>query len=440
VTLPRSEPMQLMGKAKKVTIFVGQAPGDRGRHNYLRILERLKAEGAAGATAFKAMASFGARAHVHTVRLADVSPDLPVMIVWVDTIERVERILPLIWDMVPEGLITIEDTDVLVHTTTALPDLPEAVRVGEIMTREVVAVHPETPLGELVADLVRRRHRAVPVVDAERKVVGMVTSGDLVRRNGLPVRLELLRTYGASELQEEVSRLAEERRETREVMTSPVVTAHPAMDVRHAAELMQQRRLRRLPVVDAEGRLVGLVSRVDLLRTVAPASVQTQAEDRPLEHVEGDAPVRAVMSPEVPTVSPDAPLAQVVDVILSNRFKRAVVVDEQRHVLGIVTDSVLTEAMMRKRRSGLMDTLRRSLRLFQREAEPSSQLAGTRNRARDVMLTGADIVVAREEEPVQEVLADMIEKGRSIAPVADQSGMLIGVVSRADVLAALVEE
>jgi CBS domain-containing protein len=56
------------------------------------------------------------------------------------------------------------------------------------------------------------------------------------------------------------------------------------------------------------------------------------------------------------------------------------------------------------------------------------------------MLTGADIVVAREEEPVQEVLAAMMEKGRSIAPVADESGALIGVVSRADVLAALVAE
>jgi len=146
------EPMQLVGKARKVTIFVGRAPGDRGKHNYLKILELLRAEGAAGATAFKAMASFGARAHVHTVRLADISPDLPVMIVWVDTAERVERILPKLWDMVAEGLITIEDTQVLLHTTTAVPDLPKQVPVSEIMTRDVIAVHPETLLSELVAD------------------------------------------------------------------------------------------------------------------------------------------------------------------------------------------------------------------------------------------------------------------------------------------------
>jgi len=44
VTQPRAEPMQLMGKARKVTIFVGRAPGDRGKHNYLKILERLRAE------------------------------------------------------------------------------------------------------------------------------------------------------------------------------------------------------------------------------------------------------------------------------------------------------------------------------------------------------------------------------------------------------------
>lgn len=260
---PQHEPMQLTGKAKKVTIFVGHAPGEHGKAAYLRILERLQAEGAAGASAFKAIASFGARAHVQTISLADVAPRLPTMVVWIDSAERVEQILPHIWEMVAEGLITVEDTEVLLQTTTAMPGLPRGVPVADVMTRDVVAVRPDTPLSELVEDLVRRRFRAVPVVDAEQRVVGMVTGGDFVRR-GLATRPELLRTYTPEELGKTTAPLA--GRQTREVMTSPAVTVPETAEVRLAGELMRKHHLRRLPVVDASGRLVGLVSQVDLLR------------------------------------------------------------------------------------------------------------------------------------------------------------------------------
>lgn len=259
--------MQLAGRAKQVTIFVGHPPGESGGTPYLRILDRLKAEGAAGATAFRAVAAFGARAHVHTARLADVAPDLPVMIVWIDTAERVARILPHIRALVAEGLIAVADVDVELYTT-AVRDLPPAATVGEVMTRSVVTVQPDTPIVELIRDLVQRPFRAVPVIDAERRVVGIVTNGDLVRRGGLPVRLELLQTFETPALHDQLARLVAPHRLVGEIMTHPVVTVSPDLDVRHAAELMIKRRLKRLPVVDAEGRLVGIVSRVDLLKTV----------------------------------------------------------------------------------------------------------------------------------------------------------------------------
>src|SRR5712692_3359632 len=125
--------MQLAGRVKKVTIFVGHPAGEPGGTPYLRILERLKAEGAAGATAFKAIAAFGAREHVQTLRLAEVVPDLPVMIVWIDTPERVGRILPHVSALVAEGLIAIEDVDVQLYTTSEMPNLPPSVTVGEVM-------------------------------------------------------------------------------------------------------------------------------------------------------------------------------------------------------------------------------------------------------------------------------------------------------------------
>ncbi len=430
--------MQLAGRAKKVTIIVGHPAGEPGGTPYLRILERLKAEGAAGATAFKAIAAFGARAHVQAARLAEIVPDLPVMIVWIDTPERVARILPRISAMVHEGLIAVEEVDVQLYATTAVPDLPPAVTVGDVMTRQVVTVRPDTPMRELVEDLVNRRFRAVPVVDEEGRVVGIVTNGDLVRRGGLPVRLELLQTFDTPALHAQLARLAEPHREVREVMTSPVVTVRPEIDVRQAAALMIRRRLKRLPVVDEAGRLVGIVSRVDLLRTVAGAPEGPPGPEQYPPHVPGTAPVRTIMSPEVPVVAADAPLSEVVNVVASTRLNRAVVVDEHRHVLGIITDAELIERLTPRARPGVLSALMHRIPFVPGSREAEEVLRHTTGtRARDLMTR--DIVVAREDEPVREVLARMLQQGKKIVPVVDERGALVGMVDRADLLRVLVE-
>jgi CBS-domain-containing membrane protein len=430
--------MDLSGVAKKVTILVGHPIGQAGGVSYTRILERLKAEGAAGASAFRAIAAFGARAHVQTARLADVVPDLPVMIVWVDTAERVDRILPHIRPMVREGLIIVEDVDVLVYATTEVPDLPSSVTVGDVMTRDVVAVRPSTPMHELVADLVQRRFRAVPVIDDERRVVGIVTNGDLVRRGGLPVRLELLQSFDTPDLHDALARLASEHREVQEVMTAPAITVHPAMDVQHAAELMIRRRLKRLPVVDEQGRLVGIVSRVDLLHTVAGPAGGRNGEHAIPASVSGSAPVGSIMSTAVPAVLADAGLAEVTSAVMATRLNRAVVVDARRHVLGVITDAELVERLTPQSRPGVLSALMSRIPFVPGSRETEETLRHTTgSTARDLMRT--DIVVAREDDPIRDVLADMLRSQTKIVPVVNDADELVGMIDRADLLRVLTE-
>lgn len=429
---------QAAQRAKKVTIIVSHLKKDAGGVPHLRILDRLKVEGASGATAFRALAAFGTSAQVHAARLAEVVPDLPVMIVWIDTAERVERILPHIRAMIGEGLIAIDDVDVEFYTA-GVRDLPTAVTVAEVMTRDVVAVQPNTPLAELVMTLVQRPFRAVPVIDDERRVVGIVTNGDLVRRGGLPVRLELLQTFATEQIRDQLARLAAPYRTVEEIMTSPVVTVHPELDVRHAAELMIRRKLKRLPVVDGEGRLIGIVSRVDLLKTVTTAAATAPAEagSHP-SRVVGDTPVRAIMNTMVPAIPADAPLPEIVNVVASTRLNRAVVVDAERRVLGIITDAELVERLTPQARPGVLRTLMERIPFVHgSQATQEIMRHATGTRARDLMQT--DVVIAREEEPVREVLAKMLSQGKKLVPIVDEHGRLTGMVDRADVLRILVE-
>jgi len=87
-----------------------------GHHSaYRAILECLRREHAVAATAVRGMAGFGESGAVHTDMLADVIEHLPIVIEWLDTPARIEHLLPRIEEIAPHGLITVDDTDVLLY-------------------------------------------------------------------------------------------------------------------------------------------------------------------------------------------------------------------------------------------------------------------------------------------------------------------------------------
>ncbi|MHB8420699.1 MAG: DUF190 domain-containing protein [Myxococcales bacterium] len=103
----------LDGEQSLVRIFIGES--DQWKHEPLAtaLLARLRQEGFAGATVFHGVAGFGAHSVVHTSHILRLSEDLPVLIEMVDTQERVQALLPILDEMVQEGLVTVEKVRVL---------------------------------------------------------------------------------------------------------------------------------------------------------------------------------------------------------------------------------------------------------------------------------------------------------------------------------------
>jgi CBS-domain-containing membrane protein len=129
-------------------------------------------------------------------------------------------------------------------------------RVKDIMTSHVVAVRPDVSYREMIATLRAHRVSGLPVVDADGIVVGVVSETDLLARRamaGRPGWLPRRRHVTVADFT------------AGELMTEPAVTTSPDELVSSVARLMSSRRLRRLPVVDRHGRLVGIVCRSDVL-------------------------------------------------------------------------------------------------------------------------------------------------------------------------------
>ncbi|WP_406080064.1 CBS domain-containing protein [Streptomyces zaomyceticus] len=136
-------------------------------------------------------------------------------------------------------------------------------RIDRLMTREVVSVRGDTPFKEIVRTLSEHQVTAVPVVDGDGRVVGVVSEGDLLRKtadqaaapSGMPAVPDL-------ETWEEAK--AEGTR-AEELMSAPAVCARPDWTVAEAARLMEVQGVKRLVVVDGDDHVLGIVSRRDLL-------------------------------------------------------------------------------------------------------------------------------------------------------------------------------
>ena len=154
-------------------------------------------------------------------------------------------------------------------------------RAADVMTTEVFSVAPDTPIRD-VARLMSTKHiSGVPVIDRERRIVGIVSEGDLIRHAAL---VGEQRPSWWSTAFTSASALAHDYVKTHgrtaaEVMTAPVITVALTDSVAQCANILDQYRLKRVLVVE-NGSLVGIVTRSDLLKALATAdAIQPETVD-----------------------------------------------------------------------------------------------------------------------------------------------------------------
>ena len=198
--------------------------------------------------------------------------------------------------------------------------------VRDVMTTSVVAVRKDASFKEMVAMLSSRRISAFPVLDDQGRVIGVVSEGDMLVK-------EAVQADGAS-LLAALRHLREDNKAAGitagDLMTGPAVTIGPDAPVEEAARLMYDRRVKRLPVVNTAGRLLGIISRVDVLTVF----------NRPDEDIRDEVVHRAL--PGITLVDPKDFTVAVSDGIVTIGGERQsdelgrTVMDAIRHVQGVV--------------------------------------------------------------------------------------------------------
>jgi CBS-domain-containing membrane protein len=443
------------GKAEVLTIYIGESDQWQGVPLYVAIVQYLRQHGSAGATVIRAIEGYGAGARLHEGGGLHWSSDAPVIIQVVDSPERLRRFLPHIEEMLTGGLMTLHEVEVLKYSHARRRGLPTKLPIEQVMETSVTTVDLTTPVATIVDLLLAAPFRALPVVDQHQKLKGIISTGDLIKAGVLPMRRGLVRT--ALELDTSTAEAIETPLEqarlssltAQEIMNRQVRTVGPNQSIREAAQIMLQTGLRRLPVVNAEGTLLGMLSRADLLQVIASSPImaaQASSGTQPLQRTGSlttqqvqQQPVIEYANTDVATVGEQASLSEVIDALILSPLKRVVVVDRQGHVCGIISDVDVLAHIQEEARPRLLGLLTGWAR-GKPERMPTTTLQAPSGKARvaaDVM--NRDVVSIPATASVQETIETMIATRRKVLPVLNAEGKLVGVVGRSDLLQILLE-
>lgn len=412
---------------QRVRIYISEGDLWQGRPLYQALLEELRREGATGATALRGMAGFGPGRFKQPIAGAtEQAAHPPVVIEWIDHTARVSQVLPLLDELVPDALITVEP--VTVYRAVLRSQGPFAGKLaGEIAQTKFAAGQPEMSLATALATWLASDQSALPVLDAERRLCGTLAVSTLWRI-GLRLPLAILRQLNSAQRQALLAVVGDRR--LAEVMNSEVRSVTSGVAVSQALTTMIEWNLDQISVVDHDGRVVGVVSHRDGLQAAIEQAATPEAG--PVRDAEPPTPVRLVMQTSVSQIKADTPLVTGLIQLLAGSQPYLVVIDDAGHVQG----SLDLAGIFGRLAAGEQEQVLAAIQSPTAEslaALPGADHAVAAFSTRPVPTIAPDLSVT---DAIRFLLTHQLER----APVVDEQHHLLGLLALSGLLRALVQE
>ncbi|OGQ88942.1 MAG: histidine kinase, partial [Deltaproteobacteria bacterium RIFOXYC2_FULL_48_10] len=328
-------------KYSKIEIFTNEEANFRGIPLYKAVVQyALGLKIAARCLVTRCMEGCYENGEIATQSVLIGSFNMPVVIQIVLPSVQADVILPTLEEMVDEGIVTVSEIAVRCHKTRNHL-FPRHLKVKDMMTPNPESVLLTTPVSDVVRLLLSSIFTGVPVVDEDGHPKGVISQGDLIYRGGMPARLGLLADSGAGNQDAVLESLS--LKKARDIM-SPAVCIEENQLLTKAVHLMLEKGLKRLPVTNETGKLTGILSRMDIFRTIShhsPDWAAFRSQDIPVGNLKY---VSDIMRRDVHTVFQDTPVAEVLQMIAANDIQRVAIVDKAGSLLGIISDRDLLAA------------------------------------------------------------------------------------------------
>jgi len=366
-----------------------------------------------------------------TQTIMDLSHNMPLKIEIILPSAELNPVLEALEQVVCEGIVGVRELDVYWHKARKRL-LPPQLKVRDIMTASPIRVQRNQPVDQVVRLLLSRSFTGVPVVDVQDRPVGVISQTDLIYRANMPMRLALMAGSEPERVDAVLKSLAETTAEA--IMTQPDIHIHEDALLTEAVHLMLEKNVKRLLVVDAWGKLTGIVSRMDVFQTITRKSPDWQAIRKSEITLSGARLVSDVMRRDTHTVLPDASVEEVLHMIDADDIQRVAVVDAAGRLLGLISDRNLLSAFSDDQ-PGIWQYLTRVVAFSEKGRRRRALEDRLRNRkAGEVMKK--NVITVREDASIEDAIQIMIDKGIKRLPVVDEKGIYRGMINRDSLLRA----
>ncbi|MFH2219485.1 MAG: DUF190 domain-containing protein [Pseudomonadota bacterium] len=366
---------------------------------------------------------------VATQNILVLSFNMPLKIDIILPSSDLDPVLPVLEEMVSEGIVAVRDIEMRSHKTRKRL-LPRQLKVKDLMTASPRMVEPSALLSDVTRLLISSRFSGVPVVDADDHILGIITQGDLIYRADLPMRLGLLAASDKEKVDAVLDALA--LRTAGEIMSGPAVCIREDAYATEAVNLMIKKNLKRLPVTDEREKIVGILSRVDIFRAIMKESPDWEAFQKNNITVGNMRKVSDIMRRDTHAVSPETSVEEVIQIIDSDDIQRVAVLDKDETLLGLISDRDLLVAFSDSH-AGIWDYFARIVPFTERGRQQKETGEHLRKKtAAEVMKT--DLITVQEDTSLGEAVKLMTGKSLKRVPVIDREGKFKGMISRDELL------
>ncbi|MHB1459682.1 MAG: DUF190 domain-containing protein [Armatimonadota bacterium] len=423
-------------KYNVIEVFTSDEVRWHGRPIWDAIVDHVRRSGvAARCIANRGFAGCYENGEIASNNIEVLAFNMPLKIEIILPSTQLDAVLPGIEEMVSDGIVAVEDMEVRIHKTNKRL-IPRQLRVKDAMTPSPQTVYEGTPVSEVIELLLNKEFNAVPVVDQAGHPLGIITQGDLISRANLPVRLGLLAQFEHDRVNEYLQTVSATTAGS--IMTKPVTTISEDKRLGEAVDLMLQQHLKRLPVINAQGVVVGMIARLDVFRTITRVSPDWNAIKSQNVAIGNITIVGDIMRRDTHAVRPDTLIEEVVRLIDDSDIQRVAVVDSEGKLLGLISDDDLI-GQFAEHRAGLWDYLVRKLPFTELAREHREFIEQTRaQKAAEVMST--EFVTVHEDTRIEDAVQIMAEHKIKRLPVVDSDNIFMGMVSRDAVIRAGVKQ
>ena len=366
---------------------------------------------------------------VATTKILVLSTALPKKVEIVVPEADGQVVLDLLEREIVDGIITVAPAPVVMHRT-AKRLIPNHLQVRHVMNRSVTVATPQMDLAEAARRLVAGGLVALPVVDDERHVVGVLSQRDLFQQGYLSLRAGLFAIFDEEDARVALAPLSGKR--ASDVMTTPADTIRDDTYLPDGIRLLEKTGRKRLPAVDEDGRLTGLFARLDILKAITHHTpgwyaTGTGHVDLTRAHTVADA-----MRPRPDAVRIEGSLGDLLEIFLATGRCCVPVVDAADRFVGLVFDRTLV-GHLAGHGLGLWELVTGKVSLHGLASRHHS-LAEALQQTRAETLLDRQVTTIRPDAPIEEAVRLIAATGYRYLPVVDAEGRLVGLVGRTDLL------